>query len=161
MKTVRRTNNKEGMALKNTMASTVAVLVMIVSSAVGAAAKAEVDLVPWPKSVETKSGSLELTGKSRIVATDASLLPLAKLLSEEILQTTGRQLAAAQGEAAKGDIVLNLDPRLRVADSPDYNLRGIQVCIKHQPHTLGQVKQTIQMCRLYKIRYYMPHMSMW
>jgi hexosaminidase len=133
------------------------------------------------------------------------LLPLAKLLSEEILQTAGRQLAPAQGEAAAGDIVLKLDPqlkgeaytldvadravvtgasypaaawgtvtllqaltakdgklslpRLKVADAPDYDLRGIQVCIKHQSHTVEQIKQTIEMCRLYKIRYWMPHMS--
>jgi len=192
--------------MKNTIVPIVAVLVMVVSLAVGAAPKADLDLVPWPKSVETKSGTLELTGKSRIVATDASLLPLAKVLSEEILQTTGRQLAAVQGEAVAGDIVLKLDPqlkgeaytlevadravvtgasypaaawgtvtllqalttdsgkvslpRLKVADSPDYDLRGIQVCIKHQAHSVEQIKQTIEMCRLYKIRYWMPHMSM-
>ncbi|MCY2932368.1 MAG: family 20 glycosylhydrolase, partial [Planctomycetota bacterium] len=167
---------------------------------------ADLNLVPWPQSVEPKSGSLELTAKNRIVATEASLAPLATVLSEEIRQTTGRSLAAAQGAAAAGDIVLKLDPqlkgeaytldvgdqavvtganyqalawgtatllqaitteggtvalpRLKVADAPEYNLRGIQVCIKHQPHTIEQIKQTIQMCRLYKIRYYMPHMSM-
>ena len=165
----------------------------------------DLQLVPWPKTVEPRSGSLELTGKGRIVATDATLLPLAKVLCEEILQTTGRQLAAAQGEAAEGDIVLKLDPqlkgeaytldvadravvtgasyqaaawgavtllqaltakdgkvslpKLKVADAPEYNLRGIQVCIKHQGHTVEQIKQTIEMCRLYKIRYWMPHMS--
>ncbi|MCX6877574.1 MAG: chitobiase/beta-hexosaminidase C-terminal domain-containing protein [Verrucomicrobia bacterium] len=172
-----------------------------------ATARAELALVPWPKTVETKGGSLELTAKSRVVATDAALLPLANVLAAEILQTTGRQLAAVQGAAAPGDIVLQLDPQLKgeayalevsaeravmtganyaaaawgsvtllqalateggtlslpqmaVADAPDYNLRSIQVCIKHQAHTLEQIKQTIEMCRLYKIRYWMPHMSM-
>ncbi|MCY2931061.1 MAG: family 20 glycosylhydrolase, partial [Planctomycetota bacterium] len=192
--------------MKNTVATVGRILAVLVTLAVGAGAKADLNLVPWPKSVQTTGGSMELTAKSRIVATEASLAPLATVLAEEILQTTGRPVAPAQAQPAAGDIVLKLDPqlkgeaytldvgdqavvtganyqalawgtvallqalaaegdklalpRVKVADAPEYDVRGIQVCIKHQPHTVQQIKQTIQMCRLYKIRYWMPHMSM-
>jgi hypothetical protein len=74
--------------VKGSLASfVVAMLVCLATAAV--CGGADLDLVPWPKSVETGSGSLELTAKTRIVATEASLLPLAKLLAEEIAKTAG------------------------------------------------------------------------
>jgi len=76
------------------------------------AGAAEPSLIPWPKSVEPGKGSLELTVKARIVATDPSLLPLAGILSEEIEFLSGLRLAATSAAAQPGDVVLKLDPSL-------------------------------------------------
>ncbi|MCY2932123.1 MAG: family 20 glycosylhydrolase, partial [Planctomycetota bacterium] len=170
-----------------------------------AAAKSDLNLIPWPHSVKVAEGNLELTGKSRIVATEASLLPLAKVLAEEIAQAAGGQLAPVQGTPAAGDIVLKLDgalkgeayslevkdtvvvgggnynavamgtvtllqaisakdgalslPKLKIADAPDYKMRAIQMCIKHQPHQMSKIKQGVDICRQYKLNTLALHNS--
>ena len=58
-------------------------------------ALARLNLVPWPKSVQTVPGAMSLGPKSRIVYGDAKLAPLARVLSGEILQLTGTELATA------------------------------------------------------------------
>ena len=58
---------------------------------------AEPALIPWPKTVQLDGGKLTLTG--RIVATDPSLAPLAKVLTAEIDRMTGVKLATADGAA--------------------------------------------------------------
>jgi hexosaminidase len=87
------------------------------------------DLLPTPKWVKAEGGEMPLTAKSRIVATDPSLEPLAAILSDEILLVTKLRLAVAE-EGPKaglprrssdapevgtkpGDIVLKIDPSLR------------------------------------------------
>ncbi|MCY2924688.1 MAG: family 20 glycosylhydrolase, partial [Planctomycetota bacterium] len=170
-----------------------------------AAPAADLNLVPWPRAVETGSGSMELTAKSRIVATQACLEPLAKLLAEEILQTTGRHVAAAMAAGEDQDILLKLDPslegeayslevngtavvaggnynavamgtvtllqalhaqdgalslpRLKIADRPDYKMRAIQMCIKHQPHQMSKIKQGVDLCRQFKLNTLALHCS--
>lgn len=71
------------------------------------------DLLPTPKSITADGGEMPLTAKSRIVATDPSLEPLAAILSSEVLLVTNLKLAPAKGEGKPGDIVLKLDPKLR------------------------------------------------
>ena len=68
-------------------------------------------LVPWPKSVHLTEGWLPLVIQptARIVATDNQLLPLAKILAEEIGAIHGLELSAASGEARPGDIVLSIN----------------------------------------------------
>jgi len=83
--------------------------------AVGEVPKSDFPFVPWPKSVTAQEGGLVLTSASRIVAGDASLMPLAKVLAGEIRMMSGLQLAPASGAAAAGDIVLGLDPALKNA----------------------------------------------
>lgn len=77
------------------------------------AAHGAVNLVPWPKSVSINEGQMSLTDKSRIVTTDDTLTPLTKVLAEEIFLLTGRRLESTNGEAAAGDIVLELSDALR------------------------------------------------
>jgi len=114
-------------------------------------------------------------------------------------------LAAVQGEAARGDIVLKLDPALKgeayslevkdsamvvggnynavamgavpllqalnvkdgklslpkltIADQPDYKMRAIQMCIKHQPHQMSKIKQGVDLCRQFKLNTLALHAS--
>jgi hexosaminidase len=49
---------------------------------------------------------------SRITARDEKLVPLARILAEEILRATGRRLPTLQGVARDGDIALGLDHAL-------------------------------------------------
>ena len=72
--------------------------------------ESELDLVPWPQSVEQDEGGLHLDVKSRIVVIDPSLLPLAKVLSDEIYMVTGLRMESTDGGENKGDIVLKIDP---------------------------------------------------
>ncbi len=96
-----------------------AILTACCVSAVGADSKP--DLLPTPKSVALRGGEMKLTPQSRIVAADPALLPLARILSREIVVLTGLSLAAADGAPAPGpstglragDIVLRLNPTLR------------------------------------------------
>ena len=69
--------------------------------------------VPLPKTVAMGQGSLVLTPATRILTTNNELEPLAKVLADEILLTTGGRLATAAGEAMPGAVVLQLDPNLK------------------------------------------------
>ena len=71
------------------------------------------DVLPTPKVMTVEGGEMALTAKSRIVAADPSLEPLAAILSDEILLTTGLKLAPATGDGRPGDVVLKLDPTIR------------------------------------------------
>jgi len=72
-----------------------------------------VSIVPWPKSLQTTGGSLKLTGASRIVAADAKLAPLARILCDEIYMSTAVRLKVDTAAGGPGDIVLQLDPQLK------------------------------------------------
>jgi len=163
------------------------------------------NLIPWPKSVDIDPGSMRLDRESRIVATDDSLAPLAKILSEEIFLITGLRLSVANGNPAGGDIVLSLDPALKgeahkvavkaqalvqggntgavalgtvtllqalelhdgqasipwlvVADEPAVAYRGLLVDVARRYHSIDNLKQMTELCRLYKIRYLQLHLT--
>jgi hexosaminidase len=59
-------------------------------------------------------------------------------------------------EVKEGMVTL---PKVSIQDKPYAGFRGYQICIKHQPHPFYVIKQTIDMCYLYKINYFMLHMS--
>ena len=62
---------------------------------------------------------MPLTARSRVVAGQAALKPLAAVLAEEIRQLTGLALETATGSGRDGDIVLKINPDLRAdADIP-------------------------------------------
>jgi len=190
--------------IKDSLASFVfAMLAWLAPAAVCPAA--DLNLIPWPKTIQVEQGNLELTRDSRIVAQDAALLPLAKVLASEFLLVAGIAPATAQGQAKTGDIVLKLDPalkgeayslevkdsavvaggnynavamgtvtllqaltakdgklslpRLKIADQPDYRMRAIQMCIKHQPHQMSKIKQGVDICRQYKLNTLALHCS--
>lgn len=65
-------------------------------------------LVPWPKSVTVEQGQVELSAGSRILASDAKLEPLARVLSDEIWLSTAVRLPVGMGAGGKGDIALRL-----------------------------------------------------
>jgi len=161
-------------------------------------------IVPLPQSLTMASGTLTLTGK--VVATDAKLLPLAKVLAEEIEAVTGKKLQPASGSGGPGDVVLKFDPAMKdeqyrltvsssgalvegadygavasgtvtllqalvaadgavsvpcmtVQDSPAYPYRGLLIDLGRKYHSPGGIKQVIELCRLYKIRYLHVHIS--
>lgn len=70
-------------------------------------------IIPWPKSLDLGPATLTLTEKARIVADGDSLAVLAKILADEVYQTTGVRLATARGKGEKGDIALSFDPSLK------------------------------------------------
>ncbi|MCY2926251.1 MAG: family 20 glycosylhydrolase, partial [Planctomycetota bacterium] len=80
-------------------------LVQVFAGAVQAR-EAELSFVPWPRSVKAQGGALAMTASGKIVAGEASLQPLAKVLSEEIHRMTGLRLSPATGPGSAGDIVL-------------------------------------------------------
>lgn len=103
-------------------------VLMLLSSAELASAQvaARPPLVPTPKVLAMEQGSMPLTAASRIVAADARLMPLANVLSDEIVMLTGLKLAVAQGRAGRGDIGLKINPELR-ADAQIVAVRNQKV----------------------------------
>jgi hexosaminidase len=78
------------------------------------AAAEELNLIPKPKTLDVHEGRLTLTVKTRIVAADARLRPLAEVLAGEVYRATGLALKAAPAAAAEdGDIELQMDPSLK------------------------------------------------
>jgi len=172
----------------------------------GAAADGDLNLIPWPKTLERAAGAMPLSSKSRVQYSDPSLAPLAGVMSDEVFLATGVRLEPANGGAAAvGDIELRLSPmlqeeaytlevndravvsggnynavalgtvtleqalqqdgaalslpRMKVSDQPDYRMRAIQMCIKHQLHQISKIKQGVDLCRQYKLNTLALHAS--
>ena len=182
-----------------------AIATMLVSFSAGALAAEQLNLIPWPKSVEMQEGNLELTAKSRIMAKDEVLQPLARILSEEIQLATGIQMASGSGEAGGGDIGLSIAAdlkseayklavadkvtvqagnygaaalgtvtllqalaardgkasvrRLTLSDDTETEYRGLLVDVARQYHAIDSLKQMVELCRLYKVRYLQLHLT--
>lgn len=165
----------------------------------------ELNLVPWPKTIKPLPDSVILTSRSRIVAADPRLLPLAGLLAGEIELVTGLKTTLADGQPAPGDIGLQLDSRLQgeayslearqavlvrggnygavalgaatvlqlvgtdqglvsipgiaITDAPSTEYRGLLVDVARRYHSIDNLKQMVQLCRLYKIRYLQLHLT--
>ena len=75
-------------------------------------------LVPWPMRGRVDRTFIALPPSARVVATRPELLPLAQILTNEIMRLTRRLLPVAQGAAGPGDIALKINPRLAFADDP-------------------------------------------
>ena len=50
-------------------------------------------------------------------------------------------------------------PLIKVSDQPDYRMRAIQMCIKHQVHQISKIKQGVDLCRQYKLNTLALHAS--
>ena len=87
--------------------------VILTPAATQAADAAPLRVIPHPQTLELGDGAMELKGASRIVAADKTLVPLAKLLAEEIFLLTGRKTASTSGKPKPGDIVLELAASLQ------------------------------------------------
>ena len=180
------------------------------------------NLIPWPKSVTFEPGRVELTSGSRIVTGDAALLPLARILADELDRAMALKPAVVEGQPRPGDIVLTLDaklesdepirtlrdrkvvsatagaylltvgdtvavagydyravaegtstllqslrktergaslPRLRIKDWPHADYVGTMLDVARQDHPAAAVRQVIDLCRLYRVRYLHLHLT--
>jgi N-acetyl-beta-hexosaminidase len=70
-------------------------------------------VIPAPTKCDFRDGVFVLTSQSRIVAADAQLVPLGKLLAGEIELLTSTRLTTVAGSPRPGDLVLAIDPALR------------------------------------------------
>ncbi|HEY3397643.1 MAG TPA: family 20 glycosylhydrolase [Armatimonadota bacterium] len=72
------------------------------------------NLLPPPVSHQAHPGRLTLSSAGRVVAAEAALLPLAEVFAHNLAVLTGHlvKMAAAEGEAGPGDVLLALDPAL-------------------------------------------------
>ena len=159
---------------------------------------------PRPKQLDLKPGYLNLAS-ARVVASVPSLLPLARILADEIAAATPLKPVALCGPAKPGDIVLSPDaaskeesyslsvgdqatvrggsygavamgtasllqaiivkgtaaalPHLMLVDSPDKAYRGLMVDVARQYHSIDNLKQIVELCRLYKIRFLQLHLT--
>ena len=50
-------------------------------------------------------------------------------------------------------------PRISVTDAPEYPMRGVQMCVKHQAHSIDKLMQGVDLCRQYKLNVLSPHFS--
>jgi len=62
------------------------------------------------------------------------------------------QAISGQGESAAVS-------RVRLDDNPDKAYRGLMIDLARQYHTIDNLKQIVEMCRLYKIRYLQLHLT--
>jgi hexosaminidase len=169
-------------------------------------AQAPLNLVPWPQKIDQGAGALELSGSTRIATEDATLLPLAKVLSEEFAASTGGKFEAVAEKPNAGDISLLIDsslkgeahtvtvddkgavvrggnyqavalgtttllqavqkdgeklslPAMKIEDHPTANFRGLLLDVARQPHSIANIKQIVNLCRLYKTRYLQLHLT--
>ncbi|MCY2931307.1 MAG: family 20 glycosylhydrolase [Planctomycetota bacterium] len=74
--------------------------------------KSQLPLVPYPKKLTLKGGRLVLPENARIVVAADPLLPMGRVLANDLLTVTGRKLAVAAGKPSAGDIGLEIAPDL-------------------------------------------------
>ncbi len=182
----------------------------------------QLNLLPWPKSVQMGTGEMALKASSRIVAGDAQLRPLAAVLQEELLVVTGLDLKVVQDPPRAGDIVLAINkdikagedilmvkarevlrtregahrltvkdrvtvegfdyravaegtatllqaiarqgggfvvPVMTIDDWPHADYTGAMADVARQDNPMQYLKQMVQTCRAYKVRYLQLHMT--
>lgn len=190
--------------MKKTTRSLLVCLALLVA-APGLAEQPAPALVPWPRSLELKSGELEIGPGTRIAAAAPALEPLARVLADEMQAIVGLRPQVVAGPGAPGDIVLVEDaalegeahavdvadratvrggtyggvalgtvtllqalrprdgkaalPRMAVADEPAVEFRGLMMDVARKYHSIASLRQMIQLCRLYKIRYLQLHLT--
>ena len=86
---------------------------MFVSTMSLAAAAADLTIIPTPQKIKHQTGVLTLTPQSQIVVAEFQLIPLAKLIAEEIQQLTSLRLKTAVAAPRAGDIALKVNPAIR------------------------------------------------
>jgi len=166
----------------------------------------DLNLIPWPQSVERGDGDLPIDQDTRIVIEDVSLNPLGDVLAEEIKMLTELELPVEKEASARpGDIVLNIDPSMEeeqyhlevvdrtrvsggsyngvaagtvtllqslqlhgeaaklpvvdIVDEPYASYRGFMLDPARHFHTPEMLKDVINLCRWYKIRYLQLHLT--
>lgn len=86
--------------------------VLLLSTSLAGAAETDLPLIPTPKSIRQQSGSLVIAAGSRVLYSDSTLEPLAKVFAADLRRVHGAELAVAKGrKPGKGDILLKLGKR--------------------------------------------------
>ena len=95
----------------------------------------------------------QLKGEAyRLEVTDRAMVSGASYQAVALGTTTLEQALQLKGSAVSL-------PHLTVSDAPDYHMRAIQMCIKHQPHQMSTMKQGVDLCRHYKLNTLALHAS--
>ncbi|MCX6875757.1 MAG: family 20 glycosylhydrolase, partial [Verrucomicrobia bacterium] len=95
----------------------------------------------------------QLKGEAyRLEVTDRAVVSGASYQAVALGTTTLGQALQLKGAAVSL-------PHLAVSDAPDYHMRAIQMCIKHQPHQMSTIKQGVDLCRQYKLNTLALHAS--
>ena len=76
------------------------------------AAEVDLNLVPWPKSVEVGNSAMMLGQKARIVVGEKMLTPLGTILADEIYMATGLRFEVVEGAGKAGDVELVTSDKL-------------------------------------------------
>ncbi len=107
----------------------------------GFAQTGAVHLIPTPKEIAGLLGDFELKPTSRIVATTPEMLPLARVLSDEIRALTGLALPTTSGAPQSNDIVLKINGEF----VPDGRYWPHTVDIEDQPVVSGSDYNAVAM----------------
>jgi hexosaminidase len=166
----------------------IALLLLALTAASFATAQA---VVPQPKSISF--GTKPLACEGPITCSDASLLPHARVLAEELrsldgqkrtvkvgamgagihlalnpahkgegYRVRGRQIDAgtAAGVAWGSSALLQAYPRsVTIDDAPDHPYRGVLVDVARKWHSIDTLKQVVNLCRFYRVRYLQLHLT--
>ena len=62
-------------------------------------------------------------------------------------------------QAIRGEGSAAVLPQMRLDDSPDKAYRGLMIDVARQYHSIDNLKQIVELCRLYKIRYLQLHLT--
>ncbi|MCY2931716.1 MAG: family 20 glycosylhydrolase [Planctomycetota bacterium] len=195
--------------MKTIMTWLVSTCVVGLLTACCAAQTSGLTLIPWPKTVKEGGGELAVKPSAKIVATSKELLPLGRVLTEELFRLTGLRLAVEEGKGGDGDIVLAIDrslaaegryfshavdvdktvavrgedyaataqgtatllqliaygekgvrfPRVAITDYSPASYPGAMLDVARRRNTLEVLRDCINLCRLYKVRYFHLHLN--
>ncbi|MBL7223828.1 MAG: family 20 glycosylhydrolase [Candidatus Brocadiae bacterium] len=163
-------------------------------------------LVPWPVTVQQRTGELTIPDGARIVCVQPRLREAAQRFAADVQRVHGAKLTVSDAaDARPGDIVLSVPPggppasqayrlvvtdratieasgeaalhaatitllqamtqrgkglavpRMTVADQPYRDFRALMIDVKNHWHPPEVLKQFIDLCRFYKVRYLSLH----
>ena len=86
------------------------------------------------------------------------------LVSDHAEVRAGNGIATGFGTATLLQSIRQKDgkaylPRMTIKDSPDYPYRALMLDLGRKWHSIDGVKQVVELCRLYKLRYLHLHLS--
>ena len=111
--------------------------------AAGTAAAGDIGLVIDPQ-LQGEAYRLEVTDRAVAKGGRYESVAMASVTLEQALHPQDRKLRL---------------PLITVSDQPDYRMRAIQMCIKHQIHAISKIKQGVDLCRQFKLNTLALHAS--
>ncbi len=111
--------------------------------AAGTAAAGDIGLVIDPQ-LKGEAYKLDVTDRAVARGGKYESVAMGSVTLEQALQLRGGRLRL---------------PLISVNDQPDYRMRAIQMCIKHQVHAISKIKQGVDLCRQYKLNTLALHAS--